>query len=417
MVVTRDARTPSNAYWAPRPIPPESNAQWPPIEHSRMHQVQKQLQAQHQKKMQEEPLERNELHRNKDVPSYYRLELIGKMATQWTTEVLVQNGNEWCAGCVRSEMAVARKERIKNGGHRRFFLDNEGGEPLPGTSTANAATAAAGAPPTLKHIHKGPRMEDGTRVWPPPGWSPKASPRSLHEEGDSEGFVSAVQDESTADPLVPYNTGSSSNSSDDVVLQREAVIIATGPRPLATRGSAMQLASIALPATTTAPAGAPGKRTRRRGWLFGFGRTTPTEARRSTVDSTAVPTSIASSPGYSSSLSSAERLSSVAAVAAATSEAAATAGRVQQQQRHHHQEILADDEASSEEEKVTTPNEAAVVPSRSFFSSFPTTPAFLRPAHGGAGSVSLHIFSPLVALSLRFRRASSRAAPGPPVGL
>ncbi|KAL8453378.1 hypothetical protein Emag_001894 [Eimeria magna] len=236
-----------------------------------------------------------------EFPSHVRLFLIGKLAAAKTIETFVQGQDEWCADCLKKELAAARKDRQKDSNGRSASVKEAAAEPLSG---AAASSTAASVPAPAKKIHVGPRMHDGSRVWPPLGWSPKQS---------LAGSSSASKEECTEVPeegvarLVSRFSSKGRGSSGDLALELE-----TQPahKWSAFYGPARRVFDMGygLPAADD-PVSDEQYCKSGRFRAAARGSSYSSEGFRYTFSSTALPTSAASSPGCCSRFSSEKSLS------------------------------------------------------------------------------------------------------------
>ncbi|KAL8272128.1 hypothetical protein Esti_003971 [Eimeria stiedai] len=233
------------------------------------------------------------------IPSHVRLFLIGKLAADTTIETFMRAQDQWCADCLKKELAAARKDKQKDSTGRSASVKETGAETL---SAAAASPAAASAPPAAKTIHVGPRMHDGSRVWPPLGWSPKQSSAGLSWASKEE--CTEVPEEGSA-RLVSRFSSKGFGSSGDLELQLETQPAHNwsaiyGPvQRVFDMGYGLSAADDRLSEELCCKAGR---------WRAAA-RYYSSERIRYTFSSTAVPTSAISSPGCCSRFSSEKSLS------------------------------------------------------------------------------------------------------------
>ncbi|KAL8449523.1 hypothetical protein Emed_003174 [Eimeria media] len=234
------------------------------------------------------------------TPSHVRLFLIGKLAAAKTIEAFAPGQDEWCADCCKKELAAARKDRQKDSNGRSASLKEAAPEPLSG---AAANTTAASAPAPAKKIHVGPRMHDGSRVWPPLGWSPKQSLAGLSSASKDE--CTEVPEEGVARLVSRFSSNGRGSSGDLAQLETQP-----GHNWSAIYGPVRRLFDVGygLSATDDPLSEEPYCKTGR--FRAGArGSSYSSEGFRYTFSSTALPTSAASSPGCCSRFSSEKSLS------------------------------------------------------------------------------------------------------------
>ncbi|KAL8437548.1 hypothetical protein Efla_000411 [Eimeria flavescens] len=272
------------------------------------------------------------------LPAYIRLCLIGKTAATATRQALLKGGGGlWCAECIRKDLAASRTERQKESVSSGAAAGEARADPPPAAHAARRAAdtpqPAAAATAAAKRIHVGPRMFDGSRVWPPSNWAPKgASSGDLAEQGAAAGRAD-IREEGVALLVSPYGSRRSGSSGNLVELETQC----SHPKSLMCR----QLRGL-FGGSKGASATAEEPIREEKNYYPSWGRTTAqpcssslTDDTRCTFASTAVPTSVASSPGLCSSVGSESSLSS-----APTS--AGIEQQRQQQQQHRRRPVFVD---------------------------------------------------------------------------